>query len=38
MLRLRDWAAASFGSLNAVSAEPFRFDLTICRLQPGMSH
>ena len=38
MLRLRDWAAASFGSLDAVSVEYFRFDLTICRLQPGMSH
>jgi ubiquinone/menaquinone biosynthesis C-methylase UbiE len=31
MLRLRDWAAATFGSLDAVSVEPFRFDLTICR-------
>ena len=38
MSRLRDWAVATFGSLDAVSVEPFRFDLMICRLQPGMSH
>jgi hypothetical protein len=38
MLRLREWAVATFGSLDAVSVEPFRFDLMIYRLQPGMAH
>jgi ubiquinone/menaquinone biosynthesis C-methylase UbiE len=38
MLRLRDWAVTAFGSLDAVSVEPFRFDLMIYRLQPGMTH
>jgi ubiquinone/menaquinone biosynthesis C-methylase UbiE len=38
MLRLRDWAVATFGSLDAVSVEPFRFDLIIYRLQPGIAH
>jgi ubiquinone/menaquinone biosynthesis C-methylase UbiE len=38
MLRLREWAVATFGSLDAVSVEPFRFDLMIYRLLPGMSH
>jgi hypothetical protein len=32
MLRLREWAVATFGSLDAVSVEPFRFDLMIYRL------
>jgi hypothetical protein len=38
MSRLRDWAVATFGSLDAVFVEAFRYDLTICRLQPGMPH
>ena len=38
MLRLREWAVATFGSLDAVSVEPFRFDLMIHRLQPGIAH
>lgn len=38
MSRLRDWAVATFGSLDAVSVEAFRYDLMICRLQPGMPH
>jgi SAM-dependent methyltransferase len=37
MSRLRDWAIGSFGALDAVFVEPFRFDLTICRPQPGNS-
>jgi ubiquinone/menaquinone biosynthesis C-methylase UbiE len=38
MLRLREWAVATFGSLDAVSVEPYRFDLMIYRLRPGMAH
>ena len=38
MLRLREWAVATFGSLDSVSVEPFRFELMIYRLQPGMTH
>jgi ubiquinone/menaquinone biosynthesis C-methylase UbiE len=38
MLRLGEWALATFGSLDAVSVEPFRFDLMIYRVQPGMAH
>ena len=38
MSRLRDWAVATFGSLDAVFVEPFRYDLMICRLHPGMPH
>ena len=38
MRRLREWAVATFGSLDAVSVEPFRFDLIIYRLQPGMAY
>jgi ubiquinone/menaquinone biosynthesis C-methylase UbiE len=38
MLRLREWAVATFGSLDAVSVEPFRFDLMTYRFQPRMAH
>jgi ubiquinone/menaquinone biosynthesis C-methylase UbiE len=38
MLRLREWAVATFGSLDAVSVEPYRFDLMIYRLRPGIVH
>jgi ubiquinone/menaquinone biosynthesis C-methylase UbiE len=38
MSRLRDWTVATFGSLDAVCVEAFRYDLMICRLHPGMPH
>jgi ubiquinone/menaquinone biosynthesis C-methylase UbiE len=37
MLRLREWAVATFGSLDAGFAEPFRYDLVIARPQSGVS-
>jgi ubiquinone/menaquinone biosynthesis C-methylase UbiE len=35
--RLREWAAATFGSLDASFVETFRYDLVIARPQPGVS-
>jgi ubiquinone/menaquinone biosynthesis C-methylase UbiE len=35
---LRQWAAATFGSLDAAFVEHFRFELMICRFRRGMSH
>jgi SAM-dependent methyltransferase len=37
ILRLRDWAVATFGSLDAACVEPFRFDLVIARPLSGVS-
>jgi SAM-dependent methyltransferase len=34
MLGLREWAVATFGSLDAAFVEPFRYDLVIARPQP----
>jgi ubiquinone/menaquinone biosynthesis C-methylase UbiE len=37
MGQLRQWAAATFGSLDASFVEAFRYDLVIARPQPGVS-